>query len=452
LKLLQINHSDIGGGAARAAYRIHHALRDAGVDSRMWVNQALAGDWTVEGPINKLGKIVARTHPKAAGLLAKTLRTENPIIHSPAIFPSQWVKRINNSDADVVHLHWVAGEMLSIADVSRIEKPIVWTLHDMWAFCGAEHVAWDERWRNGYRRDNRPAHESGFDLNRWTWERKRKHWIRPMQIVTPSCWLGDCVRESALMRDWPVRVIPNCLDTDRWKPMEQTVARQLLGLPSDVPLILFGSHGANAAHHKGFDILSAALGHLRGEIPGLELVVFGQLAPRNPPNLGFSIHYTGHLHDDLSLRALYSAADALVVPSRQDNLPNTAVEAQACGTPVVAFDIGGLPDIVDHQRTGYLAKAFETEDLAAGVRWVLEHGSPRFLRNLAMTGEEMNKLAMTGNNSMAHDDDDVGRGKHSHDVDGTPVDIRKQSRERAVARFSSAVVAEQYRVVYAEMG
>jgi glycosyltransferase involved in cell wall biosynthesis len=420
MKVIHLNHSDINGGAARAAYRIHHALRDAGVDSTLWVNVASAGDWTVEGPASKWSKAMGRIRPQLGGLLRKALRTENPIIHSPAILPSNYVKRVNESDADVVHLHWVQGEMLSITDIGRIEKPIVWTLHDMWAFCGAEHYTEEFCWREGYRRDNRPAHESGLDLNRWTWERKRKHWTQPMQIVTPSRWLANCVRESALMCDWPVSVIPNCLDTERWKPMEQALARELLGLPADAPLLLFGAMGGGRDPRKGFDLLTAALGHLRGEIPGLELVVFGQLAPLNPPDLGFPIHYTGHLHDDLSLRALYSAADALMVPSRQDNLPNTAVEAQACGTPVVAFDIGGLPDIVEHQRTGYLAKAFETEDLAAGIRWVLGGGAPRFLQNHAMMAKKMNMVAL--------------------------------SRERAVAQFSNAVVAEKYRAVYEEGG
>ena len=441
MKVFHLNHSDINGGAARAAYRIHHALRAAGIDSRMCVNVAAAGDWTVQGPTSKWNKLSVRLRPQLVRPVRATFRTSNPIIHSPALLPSHWVKQLNASDADLIHLHWVAGEMLSIADIGRINKPIVWTLHDMWAFCGAEHYTEEFRWREGYRRDNRPAYESGFDLNRWTWERKRKHWQRPMQIVTPSRWLADCVRESALMRDWPVSVIPNCLDTDLWKPMEQALARELLGLPADVPLLLFGAMDGGRDPRKGFDLLTAAVGHLRGEIPGLELVVFGQLAPRNPPDLGFPIHYTGYLHDDLSLRALYSAADALVVPSRQDNLPNTAVEAQACGTPVVAFNIGGLPDIVEHQRTGYLAKAFETEDLAAGIRWVLGNGSPRFLRNLAMTGE----------NSATREGDGVGRGKHPRDSDAMPVDIGKQSRERAVARFSNAQVGEQYRAVYAQL-
>jgi len=406
MKVIHLNHSDINGGAARAAYRIHHALRASGVDSRMWVNKAAAGDWTVEGPSSKREKVLAAIRPQLAEPLVGLLKTGNPIIHSPAVVPSNWVKRINASDADVVHLHWVQGEMLSIADIGRIEKPIVWTLHDMWAFCGAEHYTEEFRWREGYRRDNRPPYESGFDLNRWTWQRKRKHWQRPMHIVTPSRWLGDCVHESALMRDWPVSVVPNCLDTDRWSPLDQSLARELLELPADMPLLLFGAIGGGRDPRKGFDLLQAALQHLRDEssVLGLELVVFGQRAPQSQPSLGFPIHYTGHLHDDISLRALYSAADAMVVPSRQDNLPNTAVEAHACGTPVVAFNTGGLPDIVEHQCTGYLAKAFETEDLAQGIAWVLAQRA---------SGQ-----------------------------------LGQQARERAVARFSEGVVAQGYGVVY----
>jgi glycosyltransferase involved in cell wall biosynthesis len=388
VRVIHLSNSDINGGAARAAYRIHHCMRDAGVNSSMWVNNASAGDWTVESPATKVARALTAVRLHAVGPPTKTLKTANPINHSPAMLQSQWVKRINASDADIVHLHWVQGEMLSIADIGRIKKPIVWTLHDMWAFCGAEHLAWDERWVEGYRRNNRPEHESGFDLNRWTWRRKRKHWHKPMNMVAPSRWLADCVRKSALMRDWPVSVVPNPIDVERWKPFKRSLARELLGFPADVPLLLFGTHGANNAPHKGFDLLLNALKLLRGAplARGTELVIFGQRAPQSPPNLGFPTHYTGQLHDDLSLRALYSAADAMVIPSRQDNLPNTGVEAHACGTPVVAFNTCGLPDIVEHKRTGYLAKAFDTDDLARGIQWTIE-GSQRN-RNLSQAARE----------------------------------------------------------------
>ncbi len=374
MKVLQLNHSDINGGAARAAYRIHHTLRDSGIDSQMLCNVAASGDWTVHGPTTKWSRAIARLRPQLVNPVCNLMRTGNPIIHSPSLLPSFWPDRLNATDADVVHLHWVQGEMLSIADIARIRKSIVWTLHDMWAFCGAEHYTTDHRWRDGYRADNRPDHESGFDLNRKTWQRKRKHWRQPLQIVCPSQWLADCVKASALMVDWPVSVVPNPIDTDRWQPIDQRLARQLLGLPQDCPLLLFGAMGGGLDLRKGIDLLLAALTQLRMEdnFHALQLVVFGQHTPQSPPQLGFPVHYTGHLHDDLSLRAVYSAADAFVIPSRQDNLPNTGLEAHASGTPVVAFNTGGLPDIVDDRVTGALAEPFEPASLAACIRWVLE--------------------------------------------------------------------------------
>lgn len=372
LKLILLNHSDINGGAARAAYRIHHALRQAGVDSRMWVDLATSGDWTVQSPASKLQKALVKLRPTLASTPIKYIfKTGNPIIHSPAIIPSGRVIDLNSSDADLLHLHWIQGEMLSITDIGRLKKPIVWTLHDMWAFCGAEHYTEEFRWREGYRKDNRPGYESGIDLNRWTWNRKRKNWQCPMHIVTPSRWLADCAKQSVLMRDWPVTVIANTVDTAVWQPVDKALARQMLQLPPQVPLLLFGAMGGSHDPRKGFDLLQAALNHLRGQFSGLELVVFGQLTPQTPTDIGFPVHYTGHLHDDASLRLLYSAADALVIPSRQDNLPNTGLESHACGTPVVAFDACGLPDIVTHQQSGYLAKAFDATDLAAGIQWVL---------------------------------------------------------------------------------
>lgn len=405
LKCLHINATDVQGGAARAAYRIHCCLLEAGVISGMGVDRRYTDDPTVQGPISLARRLSVVLRPRLGALFARSLVTQNSIIHSPALLSSRWPSRLNRSDAAVVNLHWLGAEMMSVADIARIRKPIVWTLHDMWAFCGAEHYSEDDRWRVGYRRDNRPAHESGFDLNRWVWNRKRRLWRIPMHIVTPSRWLADCVRESALMGEWPVTVVPNAIDVDTWTPIEQGLARELLRLPKDRPLLVFGAMGGGRDPRKGFDLLRKALPALKAELPELELVVFGQRAPREMVELGFPCHYTGHLHDDISLRLWYSAADVFVLPSRQDNLPNTALEAHACGTPMVAFDIGGLADIVSHRHTGYLAEPFDTEDLAAGIHWVLS---------------DSERLAMLGRNA----------------------------RARAVERFAYPVVAAQYRSVY----
>jgi glycosyltransferase involved in cell wall biosynthesis len=253
----------------------------------------------------------------------------------------------------------------------------------MWAFCGAEHYTEEFRWREGYLRDNRPAYESGFDLNRWVWERKRRNWKKPMQIVTPSRWLADCARESALLREWPVNFIPYPIDNTRWQPIEKNLARSILGLPPSIPLLLFGAIGGVKDPRKGFDLLLDALNHLRGEIPNLEVVIFGQSAPRETSYFGFPVHYSGHLNDDVSLRLLYSASDAFALPSRQDNLPLTCIEALSCGLPVVAFNSSGPPSMIEHKRTGYLAQAFDALDFSKGIRWLIEHSERLDLRNSA---------------------------------------------------------------------
>ena len=407
MKVALINYSDINGGAARAAYRIHQALLQDGVDSSMFVNQSSAGDWTVQGPIGKYEKAVKKLTPSVGGLARHLLKTSNPIIHSPALFPSNWPQRLNRLDANVVHLHWVNSEMLSISGIGSIQKPIVWTLHDMWAFCGAEHYTEEFRWKEGYLKHNRPFYESGFDLNRWTWQRKRRHWRHPMHIVTPSRWLAECVRQSALMHDWPVTVVPNAIDTNLWQPVNNKLARQMMHLPPDVPLLLFGALGGASDPRKGFELLKSSFAILRGQIPGLELIVFGSLPPKKIQSLGFPLHYTGHLHDDMSLRILYSAADAMVVPSRIEAFGQTASEAHSCGTPVIAFNTSGLLDIVDHEQTGYLATAFDVEDLAKGIQWVLSDA-------------ERHKV------------------------------LSYNAREKAVNYFSYPVVVQQYLKVYEE--
>jgi glycosyltransferase involved in cell wall biosynthesis len=296
--------------------------------------------------------------------------------------------------------------MLSISDISSIKKPIVWTIYDMWPFCGAEHYTNEYRWKHGYQSNNRPIYESGFDLNLWTWKRKIKNWKKPIHMIAPSYWLGNCVKESILMHDWPVQVIPLPIDINFWKPLKKNLARELLDLPKEVPLLLFGAVGGGHDPRKGFDLLLNSLRLINKDqhTKNLELVVFGEIEPKVLPQINFPIHYKGYLHDDISLRALYNAADVMIVPSRLEAFGQTASEAQACGTPVVAFNIGGLKDIILHLKTGYLAEAFDTQDLARGIKWTLEQCKNNI--------------------------------------------INKQSRNEAVIRFNYEVIAKQYKKIY----
>jgi len=385
MKVLHINHSDEVGGAARAAYRLHSSLRIIDVESRMRVIQATSRDWTIIGPKNKFDRLRSTSLAYAGALISKAASSSNRILHTPSLFSAISASEINSHSVDIVNLHWLGKETLSISQISRINKPLIWTLHDMWAFCGAEHVTEDDRWREGYSYTNRPAGESRFDINSWTWNRKKRTWKIPIHIVSPSRWLADCVRKSNLMADWPITVIPNPIDTYKWCPVEKTEARSLLQLPIEKKLILFGAIGGTGEKNKGFGHLEATLKILKNNqgIEDLELVILGERTPENPKNYGFPTHYLGHFHDDISLRLLFSAADAVVIPSRIENLPNMALEAHACGTPVVAFNIGGLPDIVSHRESGYLARPYDEKDLASGIEWVLSNKNITKIRDEA---------------------------------------------------------------------
>jgi glycosyltransferase involved in cell wall biosynthesis len=370
LRVAGFSTTDGPGGAARAALRIHGAVRAVGVESTLHVSRRTAADPSVVGPRGAVGKAAALVRPRLGRLPLRWSRTTSEAKRSPALLPSLRVRRLNQSDVDLCHLHWVADEMLSVEDIGRIQKPVVWTLHDMWAFSGAEHLAWDDRYREGYRRSNRAPGESGLDVNRWTWLRKRRSWARPMQIVTPSRWLAECVRASALMGDWPVEVIPNPVDLEAWQPIDKAAARGILGIPPEARVVAFGSMGDNLAHHKGGDLLGAALTALRDRGTDVELLIFGEDGSAPGVTTAARTHHAGILSDEVSMRLVYSAADALVIPSRLDNLPNTGVEALACGTPLVAFRACGLSDMVVHEETGYLARPFDPADLASGIAWV----------------------------------------------------------------------------------
>jgi glycosyltransferase involved in cell wall biosynthesis len=396
LNILHVNASDISGGAARAAYRIHRSLVEhgepIGVQSQMRAIIQQADDPTlIGGPPLGQRAIGRRIHLRLAQQARRGFRTGNSTLHSIA-WPATGLgreleHRHRQGQADLVHLHWLGDTTLSIEEIGLLPMPLVWTLHDQWAFCGAEHytsppqpgesASSDERFAEGYTPSSRLSHEAGPDLNRRTWLRKRRAWTRSMHIVCPSTWMADCARRSALTADWPITVIPNPIDLVAWAPLDQRQARALLRLPQDQPLVLFGAVGGTADRRKGADLLLEALQRLRVQVAGtpleqLELVVFGQSRPAQPPDLGFPIHYSGRLHDDISLRLLYAAADVFVIPSRQDNLPNTGIEAQACGTPVVAFRTGGLVDIVADHSTGALADPFDPASLANAIRWVFE--------------------------------------------------------------------------------
>ncbi|MFM6224340.1 MAG: glycosyltransferase family 4 protein, partial [Dolichospermum sp.] len=390
MKPLLISASDINGGAARAACRLHQGLQNIGVDSQMLVQNKQSDDYTVISPASKLGKGIGKLKPILDSLPLQLYPQRDRSTYSVQWLPDNLAAQVAQINPDVINLHWINGGYLKIETIAKFKKPIVWTLHDMWAFTGGCHYNGDcVNYTNSCGACPQLHSNKEKDLSRWIWQRKANAWKNlNLTIVTPSHWLDKCAASSSLLKNVRIEVIPNGLDTQQYKPIQKSVARNILGLPEDKQLVLFGAMIATSDPRKGFNFLQSALQNLTQSGWGeqVELVVFGSSQPKNPTELGFKSHYLGRLNDDISLSLVYAAADVFLAPSVQDNLPNTVMESLACGTPCVAFDIGGMSDMIEHQQNGYLAKPFDVDDLARGIAWVLED-KPRWVA-LSQCGRE----------------------------------------------------------------
>lgn len=378
MKPLILSTTDVEGGAARAAYRVHKGLHSIRVPSQMLVRGKFSFDRTVIAEKNILTKL----GPPLSNLPLRRYPQRERKLFSAQWFPDAIASRVAQINPDVVNLHWICNGYLQIETLAKLKKPLVWTLQDMWAFTGGCHYSENcHRYQDQCGQCPQLKSSRDRDLSRQIWQRKLKAWKElNLTIVVPSTWMADCVRASSLFQDRRVEVIPFCLDTQIYRPVAQKTARELLNLPPDKKLILFGAIAATDDRRKGFHLLQPALKKLSQfeRQDEIEVAVFGASQPEEPIDLGFKVNYLGSFSDDLSLSVVYSAADVMIVPSLQESFGQTASEALACGTPVVAFNSTGLKDIVDHQLNGYLAKPYEIEDLAKGINWVLTDPSRHY--------------------------------------------------------------------------
>jgi glycosyltransferase involved in cell wall biosynthesis len=266
--------------------------------------------------------------------------------------------------------------MMRLETLVRFNAPIVWTMHDSWAFTGGCYLPLDcIRYRESCGKCPVLGSSRENDLSRLVWLRKQKAWQGlNLTVVAPSRWMAASARASSLFRHARIEVIPNGIDVERFKPCDRSAARESYSLPKDKKLILFGAKGATSDRNKGFHLLVEALRELAAgsSRDDIELAVFGTSAAAKMPDLPFKAHYLGWQRDDISLAQLYATADVFVLPSISENLPYTVMEAMACGTPCVGFAQGGVPDLITHYGNGYLARPYEPSDLASGIAWVLE--------------------------------------------------------------------------------
>jgi len=411
IKVLHVSYSKFGG-AGIAANRINKALQRAGIDSKFYYlepfNKTLAGISWFERKLNGLQNIILSNLFKGQSL---------------NIFPTRVLSLLNQSDADIIHLHWINAQMLSIGQIAKIKKPIVWTFHDMWPFCGSEHYTLDSRYIDGYTGQITP---DKIDLSQFIFRQKQKAWKDlNLQIVTPSKWLADCVRNSVLFKNYPITVIPNCLDLDVFKPLKNKQnLRKKYGIAIDKKVILFGAFSPYDTR-KGGDLLESALNLLQNKDEYV-LAVFGSKTFKtSASNPEIEVHPLGSFSEEQELAELYNLVDVFVCPSRQDNLPNTCVEATACGIPVVTFSIGGIPDIIDHKKNGYLAKPFDIKDFKSGIEWVFKNNPA----GIKLMESNFESIYETESDSL----------------------LCLSAREKAEKAFSMQVVAEKYIYLYKEI-
>jgi glycosyltransferase involved in cell wall biosynthesis len=374
MKIVLVNTYDQKGGAARAVSRVFHGLKRAGCDVSFMVQNKESD----EPGILVAGSGVARWFNFIRPYIdfaIPLLQVRKRILFSTSLLPDQFIGSIEKADPDIIHLNWIAGGMIRIESLAHLKIRVVWTFHDLWAFTGGCHYPPAGCTRYGESCGCCPLLHSNHekDLSRSVFERKRRAYdkIKNLTIVTPSRWLADCVKSGSLLNDREVTVIPNGLDLSVFKPGDKEEARRKYNLPLAKKLILFGGIRGVEYRLKGFHLLVEAM--KKASTADIELVVFGSEYSKLAECIPMKTHFLGHIAGEERLAALYSAADVVAVPSYQEVFGQTASEALACGVPVVAFAATGLLDIVDHQTNGYLAKPYDTVDLAKGIDWILEN-------------------------------------------------------------------------------
>ena len=374
LKVVHLCAQDVGG-AGNAAYRLHKGLQMSGVHSTLLVVNKQTEDSSVK-VVYTPGSLSGIKERWNAILEGYPLRPEGLEFFSDTASDIRLDLVREIQSANIVHLHWAAG----MIDYPRMpdalkKKTVVWTLHDMNPFTGGCHYAGDcRKYRGSCGACPQLGSVADEDLSRNIWnEKSRAFRGLNINIVTPSRWMGECARESRLFSGLPVTVIPNGFPLDVFKPYPKAAARRSLGVADSDRVILFGADSVVNAR-KGFKYLILALNKFEAADSDKEVVFafFGY----SPEAVGLEtecrILDLGIISDENRLAEVYSAADLFVIPSLEDNLPNTVIESMACGVPVVGFSSGGIPEMVEHRKTGYLVETGDMDGLIKGIEWILK--------------------------------------------------------------------------------
>ena len=389
MRILFVSTRDLGGGAALAAYRLAVALQKQGHEVRMLVQTKNSKEEFVVAYDSMLlpktfTKIVQKVKNKWYNWLTlsnakkRTLESydKNPYdIHLGNVCIYRNLEEVFKQEQyDILHLHWVDA-FVRPSDLVGVRKPIIWTLHDCTYFTGGcPHPFECKGYVNGCDKTNNclmvGAKWMQCYIKRNVAQRQKLYKKRDeIHFVAPSHWMAQKMRESALLRDMQISVIPNCIDTDLFTKIEKSIAKQKLGLSAHKRYIAYGAMNALIDKNKGCDLLQKAIAGI--DIPNVELLIFGTTEDQSL-DFGLQVTYMGNV-DNNDMPLLYNAVDVVLVPSRFESFSFVSAESMSCGTPVVAFAQGGCIDIIDHKQTGYLAQPYDTTDFREGILWCLDN-------------------------------------------------------------------------------
>jgi glycosyltransferase involved in cell wall biosynthesis len=407
MKVLHIIAGDLSGGAARGAYWLHRALKEQGVESVIFTNSRTTnGDPDVylseSGRLSQLRDLLRRqVDPLATAFYFRKIKR----IFSTGLAGVDFTKHEKYKDADIVHLHWINAGFVNTKHLAKVDKPMLWTVRDMWPMTGGCHYSMDcESYQVGCGKCPQLNSGTKYDISKFVFRRKQKFIPVATRVVGISSWITEKASMSRMFDGFDTRTISNCIDVEEFVPVDRQVARELLGIVTEKKVILTGSADSSEPW-KGFDKYYEALRCL--DVSEYYLCFFGRLDESEIKKLGFEYTNFGMLNDNISLRLIYSSADMFVLPSVMEAFGKTLTEAMACGTPVVCFDATGPKDIVSHKVDGYKATPFDSTSLAEGIAWVAD----------APNSSELSISA----------------------------------RRKVMERFDSKIVAEKYLQLYTEM-
>lgn len=391
MRVLIVNTSERVGGAAVAANRLTEALNNNGVKAKMLVRDKQTDNITIATLPASWRNRWHFLWERFVIWWKNGFRRKNLFAVDIANAGTDITRLPEFKEADIIHLHWVNQGMLSLKDIRKIlasGKPVVWTMHDMWPCTGICHYASEcigyhdacgQCWLLSFPKDKDLSHRVFMKKQRIYAETK-------IRFVTCSRWLESKARKSRLLTEHNIRTIHNALNTSVFRPIDRRTVRQELGLPTDKQLILFGAMKITDKR-KGIDQFVEAcqlLSEKNSKDPlSIGIVVFGNHSSELEVLLPFSVYSLGYISGESQMAKVYNAVDLFVIPSLEDNLPNTIAESQACGTPCVGFRVGGIPEMIDHQENGYIAEYRDAEDFAQGIYWILQEADSETLSHNA---------------------------------------------------------------------